>query len=459
MITLSKNNLDLYGKYIIQRLQNENFKCKSIHPGYNYTLALMNDGSLYACGYNREGQLGLGHTDNQNIPQLIDPDNFENKAIKSIHTRVLHTLAFMDDGSLFVWGKNRFGQLGLGHNNDQNTPQLIDRNHFPNKTIQSIHTGSHHILALMDDSSIYAWGYNHSGQLGLGHNNDQNTPHLISPNHFANKTIQSIHLGFQHTLALMDDGSLFAWGRNDKGQLGLGHTDNQITPQLIDRGNFPNKIIKSIHPGYNYTLALMNDGSLYAWGYNDKGQLGLGHTDNQITPQLINPEHFPNKTIQSIHVGTFKTFALMTDGSLFAWGFNGKGQLGLGHNNDQYAPQLIDPGNYENQAIQSIHAGSNHTLALMYNGSLYAWGSNYSGQLGLGHNEHQNTPQQIEGRLEKAFRLGHENLKSLSMFSDKSLEERINLKHQLLSLHVPMADDMEKTTEAYAQGSPSAGQT
>ena len=96
---------------------------------------------------------------------------------------------------------------------------------------------------------------------------------------------------------------------------------------------------------------------------------------------------------------------------------------------------------------------------MMTDGSLYSWGENEFGQLGLGHTDDQNTPQKIEGRLEKAFRLGHKNLKSLSMFSDKSLEERINLKHQLLSLHVPMADDMEKTTEAYAQGSPSAGQT
>ena len=118
---------------------------------------------------------------------------------------------------------------------------------FHHKTIKSIHPRAYHTLALMEDGSIYAWGENYYGQLGLGHNTNQNTPQLISPDHFHNKTIQSIHTGHCQTLVLMTDGSLYSWGLNYGGQLGLGHTDNQTTPQSIDPNHFPNKIIKSIH--------------------------------------------------------------------------------------------------------------------------------------------------------------------------------------------------------------------
>ena len=404
-VTITKATLTYFGSYIVQRLQNEKFKYKIIQSYFDHNLALYQDGSLYSWGDNHYGQLGLGHRQHQNTPQLIDPSHFHNKTINSIHQGPIHTLALMEDGSLYTWGYNVYGELGLGHNTNQNTPQLISPDHFENKIIQSIHTGSHHTLVLMTNGSLYAYGQNAKGQLGLGHNNNQNTPQLISPTHFPNKTIQSIHTG------------------------------------------------------YGNTLALMEDGSLYSWGYNKAGELGLGHTDNQYTPQLINPEHFHYNTIKSIHIEFMHALALMDDGTLYTWGQNDYGQLGLDHNYDAYTPQLIDPNHFDNKTIQSIYTEENHTLAMMTDGSLYSWGENEFGQLGLGHTDDQNTPQKIEGRLEKAFRLGHKNLKSLSMFSDKSLEERINLKHQLLSLHVPMADDMEEIAKDYAQGSPSAGQT
>ncbi len=262
-VTISKATLTDFGSYIVQRLQNENFKCKSIQSYFDHNLALYQDGSLYVWGRNDYAELGLGHDNSQYTPQLIDPNHFHNKIIQSIHGGDYHTLALMEDGSLYAWGGNFGGKLGLGHTDNQNTPQLINPEHFHHKTIQSIHSGGIHTLALMNDGSLYAWGWNRFGLLGLGHYEDQNTPQLIDPEHFSNKKIKSIHLGFDHTLALMDDGSLYAWGSNEHGQLGLGHNRRQLTPQLINSYHFQDKTIHSVHIGQEHSLALTDDGYIY----------------------------------------------------------------------------------------------------------------------------------------------------------------------------------------------------
>ena len=505
--TISKDNLSDFGPYIIQRLQNEKFKCNRIYTGYRENIAFYKDSSLYSWGDNEYGQLGLGYNRHQNTPHLINPDHFQNEKIKSIHIEEHHhTLALMDNGSLYAWGSNGYGQLGLGHTDNQNTPQLININHFKNEKIKSISLGQYSSFALSINGSLFSWGYTENGQLGLGHDEDpQNTPHLINPDHFQSEKIKSIHTGYECALALTTNGSIFSWGENEHGELGLGHYEDQYTPQLINQDRFDTKIIQSIYTeidhilalsidgslyawGYNergelglgndenqntpqhidpahfnnkpiqyirtapyHTLVLSIDGSLYAWGYNEHGELGLGNNENQNSPQLIDPSHFNNEPVQSIHTGSLHTLVLTTEGHLYSWGDNEYGQLGLGHYEGQYTPQLIDPAHFDNKIIQSICEGYFHNLVLMTDGSLYTWGANGSRQLGLGHTDIQNTPQKIEGRLEKAFRLGHENLASLSMFSNKSSEERRALKNRFLSQHVFMEGEIN---EVHAQRIP-----
>ena len=231
-IITSKSSIEHFGFYIIQRLRHEKNTYTMIKVGSGYTLAMRNDGSLFAWGANSAGQLSLGHTNHQNTPQRINPSHFQGKSILSIQAGYGHTLARCADDTLFAWGWNNCGQLGLGHTNEQSAPQQIDPNHFQGKTIKSIHTFDSYNLVQCTDGFLFSWGANKNGQLGLGHNNNQNTPQLIDSTHFQSKTIQSIHKE-SHTLVQCADGSLFAWGINNHGQLGLGHNYNGLTPKQV----------------------------------------------------------------------------------------------------------------------------------------------------------------------------------------------------------------------------------
>jgi len=139
--------------------------------------------------------------------------------------------------------------------------------------------------------------------------------------------------------------------------------------------------------GLTHTLALKTDGTLWAWGDNGEGQLGFGNNDNQNTPQQVGTDN----NWKSISAGYYYTLALKTDGTLWAWGDNIDGQLGLGNNDSKNTPQQVGTDNN----WESIAAGSTHTLALKTDGTLWAWGENVDGQLGLGNNDITNTPQQV----------------------------------------------------------------
>ena len=212
---------------------------------------------------------------------------------------------------------------------------------------------------------------------------------------------------------MSSNGTLFTWGDN---------VDEQLTPQQIDPYHFHGKIIQSIHIGGVHTLALCTDGSLFAWGDNEHGQLALDHTNEQLAPQLISNDHFQGKNIQSIYTVGDHILVQCTDGSLFAWGRNECGQLALGHTNDQYTPQLTSNDHFQEKHIQSFHTGDNHTIVLCTDGSLFAWGKNNDGQLGLGHNNNEHTPQPLQDPLERAFRKGHQTLNSNAFFSNTSVD-------------------------------------
>ena len=353
-----------------------------IGAGSVHSLFLRSDGSLWAMGNNGYGQLGDGNTDggtySTNVPELIVASN-----VTTVAGVYYHTLFLKSDGSLWAMGWSQFGQLGDGtYNYDTNLPEQIVASN-----VTAIAGGDEHSLFLKSDGSLWAMGDNAYGQLGDG-TTDNGFYYTNLPEQIVASKVTAIAAGFEHSLFLKSDGSLWATGNNNDGELGDGTTDG---------GNFytngPEQIVASnvlaIAAGYFHSLFLKSDGSLWVMGYNQYGQLGDGSVSN--TNQ---PEEIVSNNVTAIAGGYYHSLFLMRDGSLWAMGGNSNGQLGDGSLNNAYRPEEIVSSN-----VTAIAAGGFHSLFLTSDGSLWAMGDNSLGQLGDGTtdngNYHTNRPEKI----------------------------------------------------------------
>ena len=261
---------------------------KSVYCGAYHTFILKNDSTLWGCGYNNYGELGLGDTSKRNTFTQVTT-NANN--IKQIYCGAHHTIMLKNDGTLWSCGRNDYGQLGLGDTTNRYTFTQITTNA---NNIKSVYCGYYHTLILKNDGTLWSCGYNGSGQLGLGDGNSRYTFTQVTTNA---DDIKSVFCGGEYTLILKNDGTLWGCGQNNYSQLGLGDTTNrntftQVTTNADD--------IKLAYCGYYHTLILKNDDTLWGCGYNNEGQLGLGDNYNkttftEITTNADDIKSFPNQ--------------------------------------------------------------------------------------------------------------------------------------------------------------------
>ncbi|MDR1532338.1 MAG: hypothetical protein LBS62_09180 [Clostridiales bacterium] len=272
-------------------------------PAGSHTLVIKSDGSLWAWGNNRAGQLGDGTEENRLTPVKIMDD------VTAVSAFDAHNLAVKSDGSLWAWGGNWAGQLGDGTTEDKLTPVKIMEG------VAAVSgSGTSHMFVVKQDGSLWAWGNNNCGQLGDGTTEDKLIPVKIMDG------VTSASAGNRHILAVKSDGSLWAWGDNWAGQLGDGTTEDKLTPVKIMEG-----VAAVSASGNAHTLAVKSDGSLWAWGNNRAGQLGNGTKDYNPTPNPT-PVKIMNG-VTSASAGNSHSLAVKSDGSLWAWGDNSFGQL------------------------------------------------------------------------------------------------------------------------------------
>ena len=262
---------------------------KSVYCGGYHTLILKNDGTLWGCGYNANGQLGLGDTNYRNIFTEIITNTDD---IKSVCCGGDHTFILKNDGTLWGTGYNANGQLGLGDTNYRNTFTQVTTNA---DDIKEIYCGRSSTFILKNDGTLWSCGFNDYGPLGLGDTGYKTTFTQVTTNA---DNVKEVYCGFYHTIILKNDGTLWGCGYNGNGEFGLGNTNNRTTFTQITT-NADN--VKEIYCGRNHTIMLKNDGTLWSTGYNNYGQLGLGggssrYTFTQVTTNVTNDvKSLPNQ--------------------------------------------------------------------------------------------------------------------------------------------------------------------
>jgi alpha-tubulin suppressor-like RCC1 family protein len=335
----------------------------------DWRYAYKNYGKVYSFGDNRSRQLGLGDTENRNVPTPILSQGDKIRA-KSVSCGAKHSMIIDLDNNIYAFGRNEDGELGLGDNENRNVPTLI-----PNIKAKSVSCGVYDTLILDLNNDVYAFGKNYSGQLGLGDNVDRNVPTLIP-----NIKAKYISCGDHHTIIIDLNNNVYSFGYNEYGQLGLGDNENRNVPTLIQ-----NLKAKSVSCGGFQTVILDLDNNIYVCGYNHYGQLGLGDYIDRNVPTLIK-----NIKAQSISSGDSHTIIIDLNNNVYGFGSNCGEQLGLDNVEAINVPTLILYRGIEIKT-KSVFCGRWYTIITDLDDNIYVYGYNNYGQLGLGDNRTRRT--------------------------------------------------------------------
>jgi alpha-tubulin suppressor-like RCC1 family protein len=320
---------------------------KSIQAGLNYTTAIKTDGTLWNWGTNATyGQLGINATTNRSTPvtTIVGGTNW-----KSFSCGEFFVAAIKTDGTLWTWGRNSYGALGV---NDVLARSVPVTTIFAGNNWKSVACGRHHIAAIKTDGTLWTWGNNTAGSLGINSTVHKSTPitTIIGGNDW-----KSVSCGVGHVLSVKTDGTLWVWGRNDEGQLGINAVSRRSSPVTTIIGG---TYWRSVSGGGYFTTAIKTDGTLWNWGQNTSGQLGDNSTVSRSTPitTLSGGTNWKYSIGGQAHIAAIKT-----DGSLWTWGSNTDAQLGINATTNRSAPvtTILGGNNWK-----SVGCGVTHTQAL-----------------------------------------------------------------------------------------------
>jgi len=348
-----------------------------IAAGGKHTLCTSDGGSVFAWGENYFGQLVVGDKQDRGVPTLVT-GLLKTNSVVQVTAGFQHSACLTADGLVYVCGSGFFGQLGVGDTENRVMPTLV-RGELEGRKVLQVAAGQFHTLCVTEDGSVFAFGDNGGGQLGVGDRVNRLVPTLLTGD-LANKSVMQVAAGSSHTMCITADGLVFACGHNSDGQLGVGDTERRLVPTLIT-GQLQGKTAVHAAAGSSYTLCITADGSLFGWGANYDGQLGVGDTEERQVPTLVTA--LQGKQVAHVAAGSNHTICTTSDGSVFTWGCRYAGMLGLGDDqSDKLVPTLVR-GELLNKAAVQVAAGTDHSVCVAEDGSVYSWGSNELGQLGV----------------------------------------------------------------------------
>jgi len=329
---------------------------------------------MYVFGANNAYQLGLGNSTNYSSPvQLGALTNWNQPSSGAYATLVVKT-----DNTLWAWGANgNYGALGLNNLTAYiSSPTQVGA--LSNWSL--VNCGGSLTFAIKTNGTLWGWGYNSTGGLGLNNTTSYSSPKQVGALTIWS-TVSTSNNGF--TLAIQTNGTIWSWGSNNQGQLGLGNTTYTSSPIQIGASSNWSKVAT----GVQHSLAIKTDGTLWGWGRNTEGQLGIGNANNISSPVQVGSL----TNWLSITAGTYSSLAIKTDGTLWAWGKSNYGQLGLNNTNYYSSPKQV--GSLTNWS--KVITSGNHTVSVKTNGTLWAWGWNIGGELGQGNTTYFSSPKQV----------------------------------------------------------------
>lgn len=329
-----------------------------VAAGRQHSVAIKIDGTLWTWGRNNYGQLGNGTNIESNTPiQIGTAGNWV-----AVAAGYNHCLALDANGILWAWGRNGNGQLGNGSSTSSNVPVLVTGSSIWNKITAKGYASA----GIKSDGTLWEWG---DAPIEGGGSYTQKEPALID----LSENWISVSLGWEHGLAIKSDGSLWAWGWNGEGQFGNGVLSIGATwPVLIDNQNNWTEVVA----GQYHSIGIKSNGTMWVWGDNYYGQLGIGSTVDVPTPTQIGTANNWTK----IAAGYNHSFAINNTGVLSAWGMGTAGILGTGNVSSAHAPQQVGMN------ISKVSAGEEHSVLINQSGALCGTGGNSYGELGNGLN-------------------------------------------------------------------------
>ena len=226
------------------------------------------------------------------------------KHVKQVSLGGDHSAAITENGDLYLWGNNGYGQLGDGSTERSLEPKKVMEH------MKQVSLGKYHSAAISENGDLYLWGNNEYGQLGDGSTeNNFFVPKKVMEH------VKQVSLGGQHSAAITENGDLYLWGYDGEGQLGYGSDENSFVPKKVMED------VKQVSLGKEHSAALTENGDLYLWGYNAYGQLGDGSNTDSITPTKV------MENVKEVSLGDYHSAAVTEEGELYLWGGNSYGEL------------------------------------------------------------------------------------------------------------------------------------
>ncbi len=386
----------------------------AIGGGGFHTCALLVGGTVRCWGANGAGELGNGATTDVSAPVVVRTSSSNANAlsgVRSIGVGDAHTCALLGSGTVRCWGAGGAGQLGDGSTADRSTPVTVHASSSSASALSGVSAitgGSYHTCALLANGTMKCWGYSDYGQLGDGTKTARSAPVTVrasSSSAAALSSVSAIAGGGHHTCALLASGTVKCWGWGSLGQLGDGASTDRSAAVTVHASSATSSALsgvgqRAIAVGFGQTCALLVNGTVKCWGANFLGEVGDGTTTQRAAPVTVKAgggSSLALSNVVAIAAGGFYTCALLANGTVKCWGTD-----------YDLDPVAVVSGPGSSTALSNVialAAGAHHTCALLAAGTLKCWGNNDFGQIGDGTKTVRNTPVTVRSAAASAVAL------------------------------------------------------